>query len=68
MKKLLMPAVLGLLCLPSCTVTPADVSTYQQIGPAHAAYVQADPALTAEQKQRRLDLVESWRIRVGGAK
>ncbi len=68
MKKITMPAVLGLLCLPSCTITPADLSTYEQIGPAHVASVQADPTLTAEQKQRRVDLVESWRIRVGGAK
>lgn len=46
----------------------AERATYQVIGPAHAAYVQADQNLTPAQKQARLDLIESWRLRVGGAK
>lgn len=63
---------LALICASSLTscgaITPADKLTHDEIAPAHAAYVQADPVLTAEQKQRRLDLLESWRVRVGGAK
>lgn len=63
----LIPAIL--LFAPACTTTPAERATYDAIAPAHAAYVQNDANLTAQEKQRRLDLLESWRLRVvGGAK
>ena len=53
--------------LPSCApLTPAERATYDAIAPEYAAYVQVDPNLAPDQKQRRLGLLESWRIRVGG--
>lgn len=60
-------------CLAPCAAcvaptTQAELLTYQAIAPAHAQYVQADPLLAPDQKQRRLDLLEAWRLRVGGAK
>ena len=55
-----------LFALPSCVpITPAERATYDAIAPDHAIYVQADPNLAPDQKQRRLGLLESWRIRVG---
>lgn len=56
-----------ILLLASCT-GPNEVerSTYTAIAPAHRAYVEADQTLTVEQKQARFDLLESWRLRVGG--
>jgi hypothetical protein len=62
----------GLLALLSCSCvlppTQAEQMTYQAVAPAHAAYVIADPALDPMARQRRLDLLEAWRIRVGVAK
>lgn len=60
-------ALLG-LSLTSCTVPPtqAELLTYEAIAPAHAQYVSQDPNLSPDAKQRRLDLLEAWRIRVGG--
>jgi hypothetical protein len=57
------------LC-PACVLPPteAEKSTHDVVAPAHRAYVEADPLLDAGAKQRRLDLLESWRVRVGGAK
>jgi ABC-type oligopeptide transport system substrate-binding subunit len=52
----------------ACSVTEAEVQTYKSIAPEYRAYVQEDATLQPEQKQRRVDLLESWRIRVGVAK
>lgn len=63
------PFLLALL-LASCTpreYVSADRLTYEAVAPAHAAYVQADPQLTPDQKQARLDLLQSWRFRVEAA-
>lgn len=46
----------------------AELATYNTIAPDHKVYVENDPMLDAAQKAARLDLLESWRIRVGGAK
>lgn len=58
--------ILCALALTGCVLPPtqADLLTYQSVAPAHAAYVIADPALDPMAKQRRLDLLEAWRIRV----
>lgn len=63
-------ASLFLLAVPACVLPPtqAEQATYQAIEPAHRAYVEADTTLDAAAKQRRLDLLESWRIRAGVAK
>ena len=47
---------------------PAELATFQAIAPEYSAYVEADPALTTEQKQLRLDTVETWRRRVEAQK
>lgn len=60
---------LALLALGACT-TPskayvdADAATYNSLGQAHRAYVEADPDLTAEERARKLRVLDSWRIRV----
>lgn len=55
----------ALAFLTACTTTPAERATYDAIAPAHAVYVQNDPTLSAEQVQRRLDMLQAWGIRVG---
>lgn len=63
-------AIAALFATASCVLPPteAELATYQAVAPDHRAYVEADTKLDVQQKQRRLDLLESWRIRVGGAK
>lgn len=55
---------------PSEAYVAADLATYEVVAPAHKAYVEADPLLDADQKNRRLLLLQSWELRVrhGGAK
>ena len=64
------PWALAALLLTGCVLPPteADRLTFEAIAPDHARYVLADPALPADAKQRRLDLLEAWRLRVGGAR
>lgn len=62
-KQLASLALLGLFA--SCTSTPAEVATYDAIAPQFVAYVQADPKLTPQEVQRKLDLVTTWGLRVG---
>jgi hypothetical protein len=64
------PLPLLALAFAGCVLPPteADRKTYESIAPAHARYVMDDPNLAADAKQRRLDLLEAWRIRVGVAK
>ena len=42
----------------------ADRATYNAVAPEHAAYVDADSTLTLEQKQRRHNTLDTWRIRL----
>lgn len=64
-----MKKALILLLLAGCVgPTDAEKATYDAIAPAHRLYVTNDANLTAMQKQARLDLLESWRIRVEVAK
>ena len=42
----------------------AEKSTFDVIEPAHRRYVEADPMLTAEEKQRRFRLLDSWKPRI----
>lgn len=57
--------LLLLLCASCVGPNQAEQATYKVIAPAHRAYVESDPALSPQQKQRRLDLLESWRQAVG---
>ena len=63
MKRILL--ALAALSLSACSITPAERATFDAIAPAHAVYVASDPSLSPEQVQRRLDLLEAWRVRVG---
>lgn len=64
-----MKKTLILLALTSCVgPTDAETATYAAIAPAHKQYVINDANLTPMQKQLRLDLLESWRIRVEAKK
>jgi hypothetical protein len=42
----------------------ADRATYDAVAPEYAAYVAADPKLTAEQRDRRNRTVEMWKLRL----
>lgn len=61
--------LLLLLSAGSCTgpadaYVAADKATFEAVAPAYRAYVTADPALDAEQKARRLAVLESWGLRI----
>lgn len=64
------PWALAALLLTGCVLPPSDADrlTFEAVAPDHARYVQADPTMPADAKQRRLDLLEAWRLRVGGAR
>lgn len=47
-----------------CGPSDAERRTCRVVGAEYLRYVDADPALSAEQKQDRVDLVQSWRMRV----
>lgn len=70
MNRHLLPCLPFILCAAGCVLPPtqAELLTYQAVAPAHATYVRADPNLDDLAKQRRLDLLEAWRIRVGAPK
>jgi hypothetical protein len=57
-------AALGIGCGPSVAYLAGDRATYDAIAPEYAAYVDADPALNAPQRQRRHRTLESWRFRL----
>lgn len=65
MKKALL---LFLFCGSCYTPTQAEQAAFAVIAPAHIAYVEADSKLSAKQKRRRLDLIETWRVAVGAKK
>lgn len=66
MKSLRVVLLLPLLC--SCGLSEAyvaaDRATYNAIAPEYRAYVEADPALSAEQKARRERTIKAWDARL----
>lgn len=70
MRKLIAIAVLG-IALTGCSLdkiyVQADRDTYDVIAPAHREYVENDPNMTPEQKDRRLRLLDSWEERIKAA-
>ena len=42
----------------------ADRSTYDVVGPAHEKYLKSDSSLSGEERERRLRLLDSWRLRI----
>ena len=54
-----------LLFLSGCNLGgQADRATYDAIAPEYLGYVDADPALTPEQKARRVQTVRSWEAKL----
>lgn len=57
---------LCLLLLPSCTVGPdptfvaASRATHDAVAPEYLRYVNADPGLTQEQRDRRRATIDRW--------
>lgn len=49
---------------PGGAYVAADRATHDAIAPEYAAYVAADPNLDPIQKDRRLNTVATWRMRV----
>jgi hypothetical protein len=71
MKRILALAFLAFVlggCNGLAEYVDADDGTRLAIDPEYRAYVAADPNLSPEQKQRRLRLLESWRLRIEKAK
>jgi len=60
------PITLILLALGSCVAPAGDGErlTYQAVAPEYIRYVDADPALAQDAKERRRLTVETWRLRV----
>lgn len=54
-------------CAPSKAYVEADRLTYEAVAPEYLRYVEADPALSADQRQLRRDNVEAWAIRIRNA-
>lgn len=63
MKKLLLLVVL-LGCSPGAGYVKADRLTHNAIAGDYAAYVGSDASLSAEEKQRRQALLDSWEARI----
>lgn len=57
---LILAAGLSSCGTPTQTYYEADWAIFQAIAPEYRSYVQSDPSLTAEQKQRRLDTTKVW--------
>lgn len=47
----------------SASYAEADAATYDAVAPEYLGYVDADPALTKDQKVRRHETVDSWKAR-----
>jgi uncharacterized protein YcfL len=66
-KKLLLLLLIPLVCV-GCSAqkeyVKADSITFDAIAPEYGKYVEADPALDADQKARRKRTVESWALRI----
>lgn len=64
-------SVLMLLTVGGCSLdkiyVQADRDTHDVIAPSHRKYVEDDPNLTDEQKERRYRLLESWNERIKAA-
>ena len=54
--------------LSACSVSElylkSDADTYKAVAPFHAQYLEADPALSPEQKALRLNTLKAWKLRI----
>jgi len=55
------------MLLAGCASSPseAEIKTYKIVSVEYKTYVTKDLNLSESAKQRRLDLIETWRIRLG---
>lgn len=65
--------LIWLLALVGCSgvskqYAEADAATYDAVAPEYLGYVDADPALSGEQRQRRHETVASWKARTDRAR
>lgn len=73
MRRLTRSLVTAALCLfaAGCALdkeyVKADRLTYEAVAPAYLKYVEADPALDQEQKERRKRTVATWKLRISKA-
>lgn len=51
-------------CVVDKEYVKADRLTFDAIAPDYVKYVEADPALDQEQKDRRKRTIESWKLRI----
>jgi hypothetical protein len=42
----------------------ADRATFDVVAPAHEKYLKSDSSLSGEERERRLRLLDSWRLRI----
>lgn len=51
-------------CSPTRAYLEADRAVYEIVAPAFRTYLEADPALTPNQKARRARLLDAWDLRL----
>jgi len=49
---------------PADAYVAADLATFEAVAPAHRAYLEADVTLDAEQRARRLAVLDTWWLRL----
>jgi hypothetical protein len=52
---------------PAGAYVSADKGTFNAVGPEYSGYVNADPKLSADQKDRRQRTLSTWRVRIENA-
>jgi hypothetical protein len=57
----------GCATAPAPSYIQADQQTYNAIAPEYQDYVNDDPALAPDEKQRRLDTLATWQLRINHA-
>lgn len=61
-------ALILMACLQGCSISDeyvkADRLTFDAISPEYRKYIEADSNLSAEEKERRIRTVETWRLRL----
>jgi hypothetical protein len=71
MRWIVIAAMMIFICGSGCSefseYVAADKATFEAISPEYLEYLQKDAALDDEQKERRKNLVETWRMRIEGA-
>jgi len=64
----------AVLAIAGCTLSPAreyvqaDEATLEAVGMEYQKYVEEDPKLTPEQKDRRFRTLKAWKLRIEAAK